>query len=110
MLDLKEYILNKNIKNGYLFGNSQRNPYSTRTYQRLFEKYFDKYELKDKLNLDFKPTPHTMRHNHIVYGLQQKVPLAVVSKNSGHKRFTTTQIYANIAITDVVQAYDEVDF
>lgn len=110
MLDLKEYLQNKNIKSGFVFGNSKRNPYSTRTYQRLFEKYFDKYGLKDILSLDFKPTPHTMRHNHIVFGLQHKIPMPVIMKNVGHKSIKTTQIYSNIAANDVVEAYKEVDF
>lgn len=110
MLDLRDYINSNNIKSGFLFRNSKRNPISIRTYERLFDKYFIKYGLMEKLNLDSKPTPHQCRHNHIIFSLQNKIPIPVVSKNVGHKRITTTQIYSNFAIKDIVDAYKEVEF
>lgn len=109
MLDVKDYIISNNIKSGYLFSNSRRNPYSIRTYERLFEKYFDKYELKEKLNLDFSPRPHSNRHLHIIVALQSGVPINAIMQNVGHKSIKTTQIYARLSASDVSKAYKDVE-
>ena len=106
LLDLKDYIHTNNIKNGYLFRNKQNMPITPRNYNDLLKKYYD--DIKDKLT--FKPHCHTFRHSHVVYALDNKVPMPAIMKQVGHIRLTTTQIYADIAGSHVKEMYKEVDF
>jgi integrase len=108
LLDLKEYLLNNNIKSGFIFRNKKNKPLSTRYYQKLFDKYFLNPNLD--LNLNFKPSPHTLRHCHIIYALQQGVSINAVKEQVGHFHITTTEIYSKISAKEVKTAYDNFEF
>ena len=86
--------------------------------EMLYERYKDKYHTSEKVfplkgtyktlnmslrhvarhaGLSFNPTIHMARHTFATtVTLTQGVPLETVSKMLGHKRITTTQIYAKI--------------
>ena len=53
-----------------------------------------------------KVTPHILRHSHVVNALMSGVPVPMIQKQVGHKRPSTTEIYANVALALVKEAYD----
>jgi site-specific recombinase XerD len=53
-----------------------------------------------------KFTPHILRHSHVVNALMAGVPVPMIQKQVGHKRLSTTEIYATVAPALVKEAYD----
>jgi len=53
-----------------------------------------------------KVTPHILRHSHVVNALMAGVPVPMIQKQVGHKRLSTTEIYASVAPALVKEAYD----
>jgi integrase/recombinase XerC len=53
-----------------------------------------------------KVTPHILRHSHVVNALMAGVPVPMIQKQVGHKRLSTTEIYAAVAPALVKEAYD----
>ena len=104
LLDLKDYLLNKNIKSGYIFRNERTNkPLSTRYYQKLCDKYY----IKELTN---KPHPHMFRHTHVIFALRNGVPINSVMQQVGHMKLTTTQIYSRLAGVDIAKGYENFNF
>lgn len=99
MNELKAYTKNERISRGLVF------PISIRRIQYIIKTYGKKVELE-------WITPHKLRHTHIVHSLMSGVPVSAVQKQVGHVDLRTTQIYANISISDVKEAYEKagVDF
>ncbi|MCK4326691.1 tyrosine-type recombinase/integrase [bacterium] len=56
---------------------------------------------------NLEASPHTLRHTHIVHALLDRIPIAAVQKQMGHKRLATTQIYSNLAPEQVREAYEK---
>ena len=118
MLDLKEYMYSNGIKSGYVFRNSKNNFLSTRSYQKIFDKYFchqiivegRAINLYDHIGIGFKPHPHTFRHCHVVFSLQAGVPINAVMSQVGHLSMKTTEIYSKLAGVDVAKGYEGVEF
>jgi len=52
-----------------------------------------------------KVTPQILRHSHVVSALMSSVPLPAVQKHVGHKRLSTTEIYATVPPALVKEAY-----
>ena len=42
-------------------------------------------------------TPHILRQSHVVNALMAGVPVPMIHKRVGHKRLSTTEIYATVA-------------
>ena len=111
MLDLKEYLFQNNIKSGFVFRNNKNKALSTRTYQKIFDKYFTHSKLIEyDVFLDFKPHPHTFRHCHVIYALQHGVPINAVMAQVGHLSIKTTEIYSRLAGVDVAKGYEGIEF
>jgi site-specific recombinase XerD len=53
-----------------------------------------------------KVTPYILRHSHVVNALMAGVPVPMIRKQVGHKRQSTTEIYATVAPALVKEAYD----
>lgn len=105
LLDIKDYMLKYNLKNGYLFRNE--NTLNSLT-PRNIRYMLDEYSLN--LDLPFKPSPHTFRHSHCIYALSEGVSINTLQKNVGHMDLETTQIYCEIAGVDILNSYKEVSF
>jgi integrase len=52
-----------------------------------------------------KVTLHILRHSHVVNALMA-VPVPMIQKQVGHKRLSTTEIYAVVVPALVKEAYD----
>ncbi len=103
LLDLKDYIINNNIKNGFVFRNNENKELSARFYQKLCEKY----QIED---LPFKIHPHAFRHSHIILALKKGVPINAVQQQVGHMDLKTTSIYSKLAGVDVVRGYEGFEY
>ena len=64
---------------------------------------------KNKLHRK-KVVPHTLRHSHAVEAILSGVSLPSVSKNLGHARLSTTEIYLNLAPKAVQDDYSNHNF
>ena len=53
-----------------------------------------------------KVTPQILNHSHVVNALMAGVPVPMIQKQVGHKRLSTTEIYAMVAPAVVKEAYD----
>ena len=77
-----------------------------RTIDRLAEEAgVQEISRKQKLSRR-KVTPHILRHSHVVNALMAGVPVPMIHKQVGHKRLSTTEIYATVAPALVKEAYD----
>lgn len=90
--DVSAYLKIVQIRAGRLFN------LTVRRLQQLIKKYAKIANLE--------ASPHTLRHTHIVHALLNRIPIAAVQKQVGHKRLATTQIYSNLAPEQVREAYE----
>ncbi|MBA7500351.1 MAG: tyrosine-type recombinase/integrase [Clostridia bacterium] len=90
--DIKAYLRLTRRKERLLFGLTKRR------IQQLVKKYSERSGVVC--------SAHTLRHTHVVHALMDKVPIAAVQKQVGHKRLTTTQIYSDLAPEQVKEAYE----
>ena len=91
--DISAHLKMARIKQGRLFS------LTVRRIQQLMKKYARRANLE--------ASPHTLRHTHIVHALLDRIPIAAVQKQVGHKRLATTQIYSNLAPEQVREAYEK---
>jgi len=84
---------------------------TTRRWQHIFKHYIEKAGLQEVYGHDSKERPlykytiHSLRHSHVRHYVQ-KVPLAAVQKQVGHKSLQTTEVYLRLADEDVKKAYE----
>ena len=90
--NIKAYLKLEKRKNGRLFD------LTTRRIQQLLKKYSARARVK--------ATPHTLRHTHIVHNILDKVSIAAIKRQVGHKRLTTAQVYSELAPQEVGEAYE----
>lgn len=95
--------IKENIKPGqeWLFPGRSSGHLSTKTAQRTLDRLAKEAGIQEisprkKLNRS-KVTPHILRHSHIVSALMSGVPLPMIQKQVGHKRLSTTEVYATVA-------------
>ena len=101
-----------NIKPGqeWLFPGRSSGHLSTKTVLRTIDRLAKEAGIQEvsprkKLNRK-KVTTHTLRHSHIVSALMSGVPLPMIQKQVGHKRLSTTEVYATVAPVLVKEAYE----
>ena len=88
---VKAYLKQTRRRKGLLFKLTKRR------IQQIVEKYSHKSGIEASC--------HTLRHSHVVHALMDKVPIAAVQKQVGHKRLSTTAIYSDLAPEQVKDAY-----
>jgi integrase/recombinase XerD len=94
----------------WLFPGRSNGHLSTKTVLRTIERLGEVAGLQEvsprqKLSRR-KVTPHILRHSHVVNALMAGVPVPMIQKQVGHKRLSTTEIYATVAPALVKEAYD----
>jgi len=88
---VKAYLKQTRRRKGLLFRVTKRR------IQQIVEKYSQRSGIE--------ATCHTLRHSHVVHALMDKVPIAAVQRQVGHKRLETTAIYSDLAPEQVKDAY-----
>lgn len=102
---LKRY-LNEKERMGYdldyLFLNLRGGKLTSRSLQRIVEKY-SKELLSGK-----KVTPHTFRHSFATHLLSRGADLRTIQELLGHQSLSTTQKYTHIAAVELKKIYEKV--
>jgi integrase len=94
----------------WLFPGRSSGHLSTKTVLRTIDRLAEEagiQEVSPRQRLSRKKvTPHILRHSHVVNALMAGVPVPMIQKQVGHKRLSTTEIYATVAPALVKEAYD----
>jgi integrase/recombinase XerC len=89
-----------NPKHDRLFVNARGGPLTTRSVQRIVEKYV-RQVLPGKQNV----SPHTLRHTFATHMLNAGADLRVVQEMLGHESLSSTQIYTHVGIDRLKEVY-----
>lgn len=98
MGEVRESFLKGN-ESDYLFVNCSGKPMSRQGFWKLMKQYAEKAGIKTDI------TPHTIRHSFAAHLVQNGADLKAVQEMMGHADIATTQIYMNIAVDEVRNAY-----
>ncbi len=83
-----------------VFVNARGGPLTTRSIQRIVEKYARKVlPYRDDIS------PHTLRHSFATHMLDGGADLRVVQEILGHEQLSTTQIYTHVSIEHLREVY-----
>ncbi|MFO7973110.1 MAG: tyrosine recombinase XerC [Candidatus Hydrogenedentota bacterium] len=85
---------------GRLFVNARGGPLTTRSVQRVIEKYV-RAVLPGRRHV----SPHTLRHTFATHMLDGGADLRVVQEMLGHESLSTTQIYTHVSIDRLKEVY-----
>lgn len=97
---LESYINETNYKSGLSYGenlvflNQQKKALSRWGISYILNKYVDQAKTKDNLLVNFKITPHTLRHSKAQHLVKAGVNLIYIRDFLGHVDISTTEIYA----------------
>lgn len=83
-----------------VFVNSRGGPLTTRSIQRVVEKY-----VRQVLPGRREVSPHTLRHTFATHMLDGGADLRVVQELLGHESLSSTQIYTHVSIDRLKQVY-----
>ncbi|MCH8829775.1 MAG: tyrosine recombinase XerC [Planctomycetes bacterium] len=84
-----------------LFLNRFGNRLTTRSIQRMLQKYLQ------QTGLDRKTSPHTLRHSFATHLLDGGADLRSVQELLGHKSLTTAQIYTHVSTRRLKDTYEK---
>lgn len=85
-----------------LFVNHRGGPLTTRSIQRVVEKY-----VRQVLPERREVSPHTLRHTFATHMLDGGADLRVVQELLGHESLSSTQIYTHVSIERLKQVYKD---
>jgi len=91
-----------------LFFNQKMKPLSRWGVSYIINKYVIKLKEEEKLNIDFKITPHVFRHSKAIHLLQANINLIYIRDFLGHTNISTTEIYARADIETKRKALENV--
>lgn len=101
---IDEYVRMRDLlgrpSHGRLFVNFRGGPLTTRSVQRIVEKYVREI-LPDRREV----SPHTLRHTFATHMLNAGADLRVVQEMLGHESLSTTQIYTHVSIDRLKEIY-----
>lgn len=85
-----------------LFVNHRGGPLTTRSVQRIIEKY-----VRQVLPERREVSPHTLRHTFATHMLNAGADLRVVQELLGHESLSSTQIYTHVSIDRLKEVYKQ---
>jgi tyrosine recombinase XerC len=91
----------KNTDNKAVFTNKSGKRLTTRTVQRIMQKYMKKSALPGHIS------PHSLRHTFATHMLDAGADLRSVQELLGHESISTTQIYTHITPERLKEVYDK---
>lgn len=91
-----------NPRGARLFVNHRGGPLTTRSVQRIVEKY-----VRQVLPGRREVSPHTLRHTFATHLLNAGADLRVVQELLGHESLTSTQIYTHVGIDRLKEIYKD---
>ncbi|HOK09743.1 MAG TPA: tyrosine recombinase XerC [Candidatus Hydrogenedens sp.] len=89
-----------NPTHNIVFVNARGGPLTTRSIQRIVEKYS-----RQALPWRDDVSPHTLRHSFATHMLNGGADLRVVQEILGHEQLSTTQIYTHVSIEHLREVY-----
>ena len=101
--DLKEYLQENKINNGYLFPGKKNPTLSPRNVQKIVEKAVK------RANINKKISPHKLRHSFATHLLESGVDIRIIQELLGHSNLQTTQIYTKISTKQIKKIKSPLD-
>lgn len=95
----KDFIKNRIKENNFLFLNYRGGKISDRSIRRILSKYIKLTAIKRKIS------PHTLRHSFATHLLQAGMDLRSIQELLGHSKLSTTQIYTQLNLGDLLNVY-----
>ena len=89
-------------EHGMVFVNARGGPLTTRSIQRVVEKY-----VRQVLPGRREVSPHTLRHTFATHMLDGGADLRVVQEMLGHESLSTTQVYTHVSIDRLRRVYKD---
>jgi integrase/recombinase XerC len=86
----------------YLFLNPRGGKLSSRSVQRIFEKF------RQFLHLGRQLTPHKIRHSFATHLLNSGADLRVVQELLGHKTLASTEKYTHVSLDNLSKMYESI--
>jgi integrase/recombinase XerC len=84
-----------------LFLNYQGTRITTRSVARMLDKYVKECALAHGVS------PHSLRHSFATHLLSAGADLRSIQELLGHARLSTTQIYTQVSVEQLMQVYDK---
>lgn len=95
---LKNYLDQREVNSEYLFANRRGEPLSRCLIEHLFRTYTEK--------LEFKVTPHTMRHTFAAHLAEKNMDFTYIQELLGHANINSTRIYTRLLDSARKKQYD----
>lgn len=99
---VNEYVTVREFNSEYLFLNSRGNKLTSRGISYLMEKEMS------KLALNYKVTPHTLRHTFASHLLSNGMDIKIIQEILGHSSLQTTQVYTSVTMGELINTYNRV--
>lgn len=100
---IKKYLDKKKIKSEYVFSKKNGKPLTTDTIQRIVR------NSSSKAGINKHVTPHCFRHSYATHLLEAGVNIRYIQTLLGHSNLNTTQIYTNVANSQLKRIISPLD-
>ena len=102
-LKIRAKMMKENHKNGFLYPALSKNNKKYISYKSMYnivKKYLRKISKNEKLS------PHSLRHSFATHLLENGADIMSVKDLLGHEDLSSTQIYTNVSIKKIKEAYN----
>ncbi|RYG71388.1 integrase [Lentibacillus lipolyticus] len=96
---VNEYLSKREVESKFLFTNPKGGPLSRVYIEQIFREYSQA--------LDFRVTPHTLRHTFAAHLAEKEMPQSYIQELLGHVNINTTRIYTRLSEKARKKQYDQ---